>query len=117
MAGRLVDVRVDSKRRVSLPASFLEGIPASARLIAHVEAPGRFVIQTPEAAVEAAAARIRGAVDRAAASVPAAADVRAMRDEDARLSDVQAKARSDANDGPDTGAGARLLAALGLPDV
>jgi len=117
MISRLVDVRLDAKRRVALPSHFLEALPAQARLVGHIEAPGRFVIETPEAAVEAASRRIRADLDPAGVSYDAGADVRVMRTEDARIADANAEARSRANDSADGEAGQRLLAALGLSEA
>lgn len=117
MISKFMDVRPDTKRRVALPADFLDSLPATARLVAHVEAPGRYIIETPEAAVAAAAARIHAALDPSAGDYDAVADVHEMRDEDARISDVNFEARSRSLHGEDTGAGDRLLAALGLSEA
>jgi bifunctional DNA-binding transcriptional regulator/antitoxin component of YhaV-PrlF toxin-antitoxin module len=95
---QLLRVRVDAKRRVALPGSLLDqvGFQPSTGLIAYVDSPGRIVIETPEAAVANASARIwadLGAVD---SEYDATADVHEMRDEDSRIADANAAARSTA---------------------
>ena len=112
---RLLEVRMDAKRRVALPGALLEaaGIHSPTRLLAYAESPGRFVIETPEAAVAAASQRIWADLEPADAEYDATADVRAMRDEDARVADASAAARADSDEQVDED-GRRLLAALGL---
>lgn len=114
MMNRLVEVRMDAKRRVALPSALLEavGIHASSRLVAHVESPGRFVIETPEAAVTAASERIWADLGPVDTEYDAAADVRAMRDEDTRIADGNAADRATSDEQGDDGR--RLLTALGL---
>lgn len=116
MIPRFVEVKMDAKRRLSVPSQLLDeaGIPATSRLIAHMEAPGRFVIETPEAAVAAAGARIWASFDAVETDRDATADVRAMRDDDNVISDTNAAARSDHSAAAVEEAGRHLLAALGL---
>lgn len=111
---RLLEVRMDAKRRVALPGALLEaaGIHGPTRLLAYVESPGRFVIETPEAAVAAASQRIWADLDPTA-EYDATADVRALRTEDARVADTNVAARADSDEQADED-GRRLLAALGL---
>lgn len=116
MGHQLLKVRVDAKRRVALPSSLLDevGFQPSTGLIAYVDSPGRIVIETPEAAVADAAARIWADLDAADSEYDATADVRAMRDEDTRIADVNAAARSAAVSDDAADDGQALLAALGL---
>ncbi|TFV57748.1 hypothetical protein E4P41_13900 [Geodermatophilus sp. DF01-2] len=112
---RLLELRMDAKRRVALPSVLLEaaGIENPTRLLAYAESPGRFVIATPEAAVAAASQRIWADLDPTDSGYDASADVRAMRDEDVRVADRNAAARADSDEQADED-GRRLLAALGL---
>lgn len=116
MVSRLVDVKMDAKRRVALPRQFLEGIEPPTRLVAHMDGPGRFVIETPEAAVAAAAQRIWAGLDPVVSDYDGTADVRAMRHEDARIADANAVARNPSGDSEtqDDEASRRLLTDLGL---
>lgn len=118
MVHKLLEVRIDSKRRVALPSALLEaaGIQTSSALVAYTEAPGRFVIETPQAAVAAAAQRIWADLDSVDTEDDATADVRAMRNDDTRTADANAAKRSsgDALDSEDEAAGHALLTALGL---
>lgn len=106
---------MDAKRRVALPTALLDaaGIQTSSRLLAYAEAPGRFVIETPEAAVTAASQRIWADLGPIDSEYDATADVRAMRDEDRRIADANAVACADSGEQADED-GRRLLAALGL---
>lgn len=92
MISRLVNVRMDAKRRVSLPSQLLDqvGIVAATRLVAHVEGPGRVVIETPEAAVASAAERIWADLSPEA---DAPLDLSAIRDADQRTSEQNIAAR------------------------
>lgn len=112
MGHQVFKVRVDAKRRVALPSSLLEqvGFQPSTGLIAYMEAPGRIVIETPEAAVADVSARIWADLDSVDPDYDATADVRHMRDEDTRIADANAAARSAAPSDD----GRALLAALGL---
>lgn len=116
MIRRSIEVKMDAKRRLSIPSHLLDeaGIPAASRLIARMEGPGRFVIETPAAAVAAAGARIWADFDAVEPDQDATADVRAMRDDDNLISDANAAARSDDSDASAEEAGRNLLAALGL---
>lgn len=123
MMHRLVEVKLDAKRRLALPSHLLEevGIRTTARLVAHMEGPGRLVVETVEAAVEAAGQRIWADLDLVETGNEATTDVRVMRDEDTRIADDNAARRSDVDDASSAThvdeAGRRLLAALGLPGV
>lgn len=116
MGHEVLKVRVDAKRRVALPSSLLDraGFQPSAGLLAYMESPGRIVIETPEAAVTDATARIWADLGPVDADADATADVRAMRDEDNRIADTNAAARLTENDEEGADDGRALLAALGL---
>jgi bifunctional DNA-binding transcriptional regulator/antitoxin component of YhaV-PrlF toxin-antitoxin module len=104
--------QLGEKGRVVLPAAVRRAahIPDGATVVAHAAGEGRIVIET----VDAIRARVWGAAPEPS-DLDAAADVRAMRDEDNRTTDEAAERRSAAAaDAGEGDAGARLLAHLGL---
>lgn len=107
-----VEFRIGAQGRGVLPAPVRQAahVRAGDRMVARAEGPGRIVLETPAA--------IRERVWAAAPPVhqlDAAADVRALRDDDNAVSDANFALRSESPD-PESAAivGERLLAELGL---
>jgi hypothetical protein len=84
------------------------GAPADSGVVIRAEGKGRVVKET----ADAARTRVRAAAPSPGAD--ATADVRAMREEDTRVSDGNAAARAHSATGSGEEAGQRLREALGL---
>lgn len=99
------------KGRVVIPVAVRRaaGLEEGAQVVAHAEGTGRIVVETPDAIRD----RIWDAAPEAT-GLDATADIRAMREEDNRVSDAIANARSQAGDSGSGARGAALLEHLGL---
>lgn len=102
--------RLGEKGRVVVPAEVRRaaGLTADSEVVIRAEGEGRVVIETADAARK----RVWDAAPPP--SGDATSDVRAMREEDSRIADENAAARSRASADPEEDPGQRLLEALGL---
>ena len=102
--------RLGEKGRIVVPAEVRRaaGLTADSEVVIRAEGEGRVVIETADAARK----RVWAAAPSPGAD--ATADVRAMREEDTRISDGNAAARAHSATGTEEEAGQQLLEALGL---
>ncbi len=99
------------KGRIVLPVAVRRAarIPDGAEVVAHADGEGRIVVET----IDAIRQRVWGGAP-APAGLDATADVRRMREEDAKIADAAAAVRSQAGKSANSNSGAALLAHLGL---
>ncbi len=106
-----VAFRLGPKGRVVLPAAVRRAarIQDGAELVAHAAGEGRIVVET----IDAIRKRVWDGAP-APTGLDTAADVRVMREEDAKIADASATTRSQAGESANPSIGAALLSHLDL---